>query len=151
MTFSAAGQPRASQQQQAALAGRYQSDGMSGSCPQKLLLAVFDRLGRDLKGAIEAIENHQVESAHRCLVNAQELVFELNLALAPDVWPAAAELRAIYEHLMDLLIEANLNKSVSKVERCLNIVTPLADSWMEAHRTLQAQQVTTASVGGATT
>lgn len=147
MTFSAAGQPKASQRQQAAIAGRYQSDGMSGSSPQKLLLAVFDRLGQDLRNAVEAIEGHQVESAHRFLVNAQELVFELNLALAPDVWPAAVELRAIYEHLMDLLIEANLNKSAPNVERCLNIVTPLAETWSEAHRALQSQHVGAATGG----
>ncbi|MGI9597402.1 MAG: flagellar export chaperone FliS [Acidimicrobiales bacterium] len=139
--------PPANQRRQAALAGRYQTDGMAGSSPQKLLLAVFDRLGRDLQNSIDAITSNQVESAHRSLLNAQELVYELNLALAPDVWPAAEELRAVYEHLMQLLIEANLDKSVAKVERCVSIVTPLADSWTEAHRTLQQKRVGAASPG----
>ncbi len=129
------------QRQHAALAGKYQSDGMAGSSPQQLLLAVFDRIGRDLENATEAIQTNQVELAHRCLVNSQELVYELNLALAPDVWPAAQELRAVYEHLMQLLIEANLNKSVANVERCAQIVTPLAESWAEAHRLLQEQRL----------
>ncbi len=139
----------ANQRQHAALAGRYQSDGMAGSSPQKLLLAVFDRLSRDLQSSIDAIGQNQVESAHRSLLNAQELVYELNLALAPDVWPAAEEMRAVYEHLMQLLIEANLDKSVAKVERCVSIVTPLADSWTEAHRALQEQQVTAGASGSA--
>ncbi|MGH1489491.1 MAG: flagellar export chaperone FliS [Acidimicrobiales bacterium] len=133
------------QRQHAALAGKYQTDGMAGSSPQQLLLAVFERMGRDLQDAIEAIEANQVELAHRCLVNTQELVYELNLALAPDVWPAATELRAIYGHLMELLIEANLNKSVANVERCVRIVTPIAESWAEAHRALEEQRLAPAN------
>lgn len=129
------------QRQQAALAGKYQSDGMAGSSPQQLLLAVFDRMSRDLENAAQAIQTNQVELAHRCLVNTQELVYELNLALDPAVWPPAQELRAIYEHLMELLIEANLNKSVANVERCAQIVTPLAETWTEAHRVLQEQRL----------
>ncbi|MGB5757914.1 MAG: flagellar export chaperone FliS [Acidimicrobiales bacterium] len=129
------------QREHAALAGRYQNDGMAGSSPQKLLLAVFDRLQRDLQDSMAAIDGNQIEAAHRSLVNAQELVFELNLALAPDVWPAALELRAIYEHLMTLLIDANMSKSVDKVEQCLRIVNPLAETWAEAHRALQEKQL----------
>jgi flagellar protein FliS len=129
------------QRQHAALAGKYQSDGMAGSSPQQLLLAVFDRMGRDLHNAVEAIETNQVELAHRCLVNTQELVYELNLALAPDVWPAAQELRAVYEHLMQLLIDANLHKSADGVKRCIAIVEPLAETWAEAHRVLQEQRL----------
>lgn len=134
------------QRQRAALAGKYQSDGMQGSSPQQLLLAIFDRLGRDLQSAIEAINAADVEQAHKALVNAQELVFELNCALKPEVWPAAEELRAVYEHLLDLLVDANTNKSVETVERCVAIVTPLAESWTEAHRSLEQQKL--AAAGG---
>jgi len=136
------------QRQRAALANRYQSDGMSGSSPQKLLLAVFDRLQRDLATAVEAIEGNRIEAAHRALLNCQDLVHELNLALAPEVWPAAAELRSVYEHLITLLVDANLSKSVETVGRCQAIVTPLAQSWAEAHRSLQEQPGATAGVGG---
>lgn len=129
------------QRQRAALANRYQADGMSASSPQKLLLAVFERLLKDLDTATEAIEAGRVEAAHRALVHAQDLVLELNLALEPEVWPAAAELRALYEHLMDLLVEANLAKSTDLVWRCRAIVGPLAETWQEAHRALQQQRL----------
>lgn len=132
----------ARRRQQSQLAGRYQSDGMGGSSPQKLLLAVFDRLNRDVEGAIEAIETGRIEVAHRSMVNAQELVYELNLALDPEVWPPAADLRLVYEHLMELLIEANLTKSIETLSSCLAIIAPLAATWTEAHRSLQGQQVT---------
>lgn len=136
------------QRQHAALAGKYQSDGMAGSSPQQLLLACFDRMGRDLQNAKQAIATNQVELAHRCLVNTQELVYELNLALDPTVWPTAKDLRAIYEHLMELLIEANLNKSMETIAQCEQIVSPLAETWAEAHRALQEQRLAPINGGG---
>lgn len=136
------------QRQRAALASRYQTDGMSGSSPQKLLLAVFDRLQRDLATSIDAIDTNRVEAAHRALLNAQDLVHELNLALEPEVWPAAAELRSVYEHLIELLVDANLSKSTETVRRCQAIVDPLAQSWAEAHRSLQEQRAMGAGSAG---
>lgn len=129
------------QRQRAALADRYQSDGMSVSSPQKLLLAVFDRLERDLAESIDGIENGRIEAAHRALLHAQDLVHELNLALDPDVWPTAVEMRQLYEHLLELLVEANLSKSTELVGRCQRIVRPLAQTWTEAHRNLQQQRI----------
>ncbi|MEM9563286.1 MAG: flagellar export chaperone FliS [Actinomycetota bacterium] len=127
--------------QRAALADRYQADGMSVSSPQKLLLAVFDRLEKDLADSVGAIEGGDVERSHRSLLHAQDLVHELNLALEPEVWPAAAELRQVYEHLLDLLIDANLTKSIDVVRRCQAIVRPLAETWHEAHRNLQQERL----------
>ncbi len=129
------------QRQRAALADRYQSDGMSVSSPQKLLLAVFDRLVRDLDEAAAGIEANRVEEAHRALVHAQDLVHELNLALEPEVWPAANELGSVYQHVLELLVEANLAKSVQRVRQCQDLIVPLAETWREAHRNLQQQRL----------
>ncbi len=114
---------------------------MSVSSPQKLLLAVFDRLVRDLAEAAAAIDGNDVEVAHRALVHAQDLVHELNLALEPEVWPAATELGSVYQHVLDLLVEANLTKSIDRVRDCQTLVVPLAETWHEAHRNLQQQRL----------
>jgi flagellar protein FliS len=129
------------QRQRASLASRYNTDGMTGSSPQKLLIAMFDRLQRDLGTAVAAIGRHDVEASHRALLNAQDLVYELNMALDLDAWPAAHELRSIYQHLMDLMIEANLKKDPKLIVACQAIVDPLADSWRAAYQTLQAQKL----------
>lgn len=137
------------QRQWAALADRYQTDGMAGSSPQKLLLAVFARLNRDLTSAVAAITGNQIEAAHHSLVNAQELVYELRLALDPDVWPGADQLQALYDYVLSMLVEANLNKSVETIHRCIDIVGPLEQSWIEAHQMLQEQGGTMAAASGA--
>ncbi|MEL7157867.1 MAG: flagellar export chaperone FliS [Actinomycetota bacterium] len=124
------------QRQRSALAQRYESDGMAGSSPQKLLLAVFQRLRSDLEGASAAIVAGRVEEAHQLLLHAQDLVHELDLALDTDTWEGGTELRALYRHLMAVLMEANLTKSAAMVGRGLDIVVPLGDTWSEAYRLL---------------
>ncbi len=127
------------QRQRSALAQRYETDGMAGSSPQKLLLAVFDRLRRDLDGAEEAIGAARVEEAHHLLLHAQDLVHELDLALDTDAWDAGDELRALYRHLMAVLMEANLTKSTVMVRRGLDIVIPLQEGWGDAYRQLHGE------------
>jgi flagellar protein FliS len=140
---------KVNQRQWAALADRYQTDGMAGSSPQKLLLAIFARLHRDLISATAAITGNQIEAAHDSLVNAQELVYELRLALDPDAWPGANELKALYDYVLSLLIEANLTKSIETIHRCIDIVEPLEETWIEANRMLQDQGETMAAASGA--
>ncbi len=123
--------------QQALLASRYQSDGMAVSSPQKLVVLIYERLSRDLEAALAAIEARNVEGAHKALVNAQDLVFELQMALDADLWEGARDLAAIYDYLLGLLVAANLKKSADQVQRCIEIVTPLRESWTEAYQMIQ--------------
>jgi flagellar protein FliS len=121
----------------ATLANRYQSDGMAVSSPQKLVVLMFERIETDLARAVTAIDANQVEDAHNALINAQELVFELQLALDVEAWPGGVELQSIYEFLLSNLIDANLRKSADIVRQCIDIVTPLSQSWSEAYRAIQ--------------
>ena len=123
--------------QQALLASRYKADGMAASSPQKLVVLIYDRLARDLDTAIDAIEAHNVEGAHKALVNAQDLVFELQMALDADLWEGARDLASIYDYLLGLLVAANLKKSAEQVRRAVEIVTPLRESWTEAYQMIQ--------------
>lgn len=121
----------------AALADQYQNDGMAASSPPRLLLAVFDRLQRDLNTAIAAIQMGQVEPAHKALVNAQDLVLELRLALEDQTWSGVAELQALYDYIIDRLVDANLSKDPQLVKDCLAVVVPLGETWVEADRMLR--------------
>ena len=123
--------------QQALLASRYKADGMAVSSPQKLVVLIYDRLARDLGTALAAIEARNVEGAHKALVNAQDLVFELQMALDADLWEGARDLAAIYDYLLGLLVAANLKKSAEQVQRCVEIVSPLRESWTEAYQMIQ--------------
>jgi flagellar protein FliS len=131
--------------ERARLAGIYHSDGMAASTPQKLVVLMFERIGLDLERAIAAIDANRVEAAHRALLNAQDIVFELQLALDVEVWPEGAELASIYHYLLGMLVDANLRKSADVVRQCRDIVTPLSESWGEAYLRIQRGQAAPAA------
>ena len=114
------------------LAQRYHQDGMSVIPGPQLVVKLYERLLLDLHRAGQAIRDHSVESAHEQLVHAQDIVFELNVALDVEAWDGGPALRSIYEHLTEKLIEANVAKSEPLVLECVEVVSPLVEAWQEA-------------------
>lgn len=116
------------------VANRYRSDGMASTPPGRLLTMLYDRMLLDFDRAIEAIEQRSIEDAHNALIHAQEIVFELHMALNLEAWPEGAALADLYVYLTEQLAVANATKSIALVEECRAVVEPLAQSWHEAYR-----------------
>ena len=131
----------------AKLADRYQTDGLAITPPQQLLIRLYERLQRDLVQASDAATNGQIEETHRLLVHAQEIVYELDLALDTDAWPEGQSLKAIYAYLADRLIQANLRKSPVLVDECLADVRPLVQAWQAALASSQRDHGVASGVG----
>lgn len=131
------------------LAQRYVDDGMAVASKPQLLLSLYDRLLADLGRAVEAIEGGQIETAHDNLIHAQDIVHELNLSLDTDHWEIGRNLRAIYDHVTALLVEANTGKRAEPARACIALLEPLLDAWRRATATLQAEGAGPVSTGGA--
>lgn len=114
------------------LARRYVDDGMAVTSKPQLLVGLYERLLTDLERAIGALDGGEIEAAHNNLIHAQEIVHELNLALDVDAWETARNLRAIYEHVTILLVEANTTKRADPVRQSLTLLEPLCEAWREA-------------------
>jgi len=116
----------------AAARARYRTDGNNGKSGGRLLVALYDRLLRDLTGAETAIEANEIENAHLQLVHAQDIVDSLDAALDHDRWDQASRYEQLYAHLRRELISANISKNAAIVARCRRIVEPMATTWQEA-------------------
>lgn len=116
----------------ARLAQRYHQDGMSVTPGPQLVVKLYERLLLDLRRGAQAIADGSIEAAHEQLVHAQDIVFELNMALDVDAWDGGPGLRSIYEHLSEKLIDANVTKSAPLVTECMDVVAPLVEAWQEA-------------------
>ncbi len=95
--------------------------------PARILVLLYERLLRDLDEAERALLAGG--NAHPALMHAQEIVDALDLALDRDQWSGAEGLGAIYDHLTDELIAANVDRNVDAVRRCRRIVEPLHVAW----------------------
>lgn len=111
---------------------RYQTDGNSGMSGGRLLVALYDRLLKDLHGAETAIQSAQVEAAHLHLIHAQDIVDSLDDALDQTAWDEAERLGQIYAHVRSELVRANTLKSAAIVTQCRTIIEPLSATWREA-------------------
>lgn len=124
----------------ARLAQRYHQDGMSVTPGPQLVVKLYERMLLDLHKGQQAITAGNVEASHKELVHAQDIVFELNMALDVEAWDGGPALRSIYEHLSVRLTDANVQKSVEIVNECIDVVAPLVEAWQEALVITQTQR-----------
>jgi flagellar protein FliS len=116
------------------LRNRYVTDAVETMSPIRLVTMLYDALVVDLVQAEASLSERPValETAHRRLVHAQEIVHELAASLDPTAWEGGPELAALYAFVIDELISANVAKDAARVRSCRELVEPLASAWHEA-------------------
>jgi flagellar protein FliS len=113
----------------------------------QLVVRLYERLLSDLRSARVNAENERIEPTHRDLLHAQDIVFELSLALDVDSFDGAAGLKAIYDHLEERLMRANLAKSPLIIGECIEVVAPLVETWQQVLTITQTETATESAVG----
>lgn len=122
----------------AQLRSRYARESVTTASPVRLVTMLYDRLARDLDDAEFAIATANVESAHRALRHAQDIVAELAYSLDVDGWSGGQGLLDLYTWLTGQLVAANLTKDASLLAGCREVVEPLREAW---HQAANAQTV----------
>lgn len=104
----------------------------------------YDRLDRDLAGALVALESRAIERSHELLVHAQDLVHELLCMLDLDAWEHAPQLASIYRYVIELLTAANVRKTVKEVKEARTLLAGLGDAFRQAASMAAAPATATA-------
>jgi flagellar protein FliS len=110
----------------------YLEASVATASPARLLVMLCDRLVLDLTRGLDAQRSNDVETAHRELLHAQEIVLELRCSLRTDAWEGGPGLASLYDFLHLELVRANVTKDAGITEGCLGLVTDLAATWREA-------------------
>ena len=111
---------------------QYVSDSVQTMSPGHLIVALYDRILLDLERALAGMADADLYAVHTALMHGQAIVFELLTSLDLSQWPGGASLAAVYRHVQDQLVEANVNKEPAPVLACREMVLPLRDAWREA-------------------
>lgn len=112
---------------------RYQTDGMQSVSPERLLILLYERLQRDVREAGTAIAAKETESRHHALVHAQQIVEELAYAVRPQAWEGGDSLIAIYDYLLGLLVQANVEARRAPLDEAGRIIGDLLEAWRGAY------------------
>ena len=111
---------------------RYLSDAVATATPARLVTMLYERLCRDLRMGIEALETGAYETAGVQLMHAQDIVIELRSSLRPEVWSGGPAMAELYVWVLTSLIKANVGRDVAVVRDVLAIVEDLAGAWTQA-------------------
>jgi flagellar secretion chaperone FliS len=114
------------------LRAKFTDGGLETASPAKVVVMAYDRLDRDLAGALVALESRDIERSHELLVHAQDLVHELLCMLDLDVWEHAPKLASIYQYVNELLTTANVRKSTAEANEARTLLAGLGDAFRQA-------------------
>ena len=108
---------------------QYRQTQVETAGPGQLILMLYNGGIRFCDEAAEAIEDHEVEKAHRSLIRAQEIVSELIASLNMEAGEMAHNFLRLYEYMHHRLLEANLKKDREVVQEVRGMFTELRDTW----------------------
>ena len=113
-------------------ASAYQSQAVQTANGPHLLLMLCDRMSVDIARAEVSLEESDNKAANEHLQHAQKIVRMLRNALDPQGFQGARELLAVYIFLETHLVRANLEKDVTVVRECADLVRPIHEAWRKA-------------------
>jgi len=117
---------------------QFVTGGLATASGPQIIAMAFDRLDRDLAGALDAIEAKDIERAHNMLCHAQDLVTELLMMLDLDAWEHAPALASIYQFTLELLTKANLKKNPVEVSQARQLLKNLGSGFTGAIQSLHS-------------
>lgn len=110
----------------------YLATQVLGASPNRLIEMLLEGAIKQTKMAIYSITNNQIARAHQQLLNAQEIVSELEGVL--DVGTGgevAAQLKSLYIFIYEQLVAANIKKEIAPIERAQQLLNELLVTWQE--------------------
>jgi len=121
---------------------QYRQTQLSTTSPAKLLLAAYDGAMRFCRIGLEKMREGRFDEQSINLNKALAVVCELLATLNEEANPPlAARLRSIYLYVIEKLAHANLTADETAVTEAMNILANLRESWAEADRILQRENV----------
>lgn len=100
----------------------------------KIVVMCFDRLDRDLAGALVSIERGDHFETNAALGHAQDLLGEMATMLDVEAWEHAPALLSVYDYLLRVLAVANMTKDPVRVAEAQRLVADLGEGFRAAAR-----------------
>jgi flagellar protein FliS len=109
----------------------YQLNQVNTATPQELTLLLYNGGIKFANLAKKAIEENNIQEAHRCLIRAQDILTELQLGLNYDI-EIAKNLNSLYDFMKHRLFQANLKKDIAIINEVLEFFVEFRDTWKQA-------------------
>jgi flagellar protein FliS len=111
---------------------RFTDGALNTASGPKIIGLAYDRIDRDLEGAIAAMERRDIPRTHELLVHAQDVVYELMFMVDHSSWEHAGDLSSIYRFVIDMLVRANVSKRPAEAVEARRMLAELGDAFRQA-------------------
>lgn len=106
----------------------YQTNSTLTASPGKLTLMLYEGAIKFCNQAKQAIENKDISQANITLIKAQNIVSELRETLDMKM-EISKDLYNLYTFIYDLLVDANIKKSIEPIETAADLLREFRDTW----------------------
>lgn len=115
----------------------YQQNSIMSAGPEELTTMLYNRLVKDLKVALEAVANKDMQLAHNSVLHAQEIINHLLTTLDTN-YEVGQNLALMYDYMNRRLIEANLKKDSEIIKEICGYAEEIRDTWILALKQLRS-------------
>ncbi|URN96097.1 MAG: flagellar export chaperone FliS [Candidatus Pristimantibacillus lignocellulolyticus] len=116
----------------------YQKNKYETASPHRLITMLYDGAIRFMNQSIANVQAQDIEATNLSLSRAQEIVNELiaclNFEEGNDI---AVNLNNLYRYVIDLLIKANIQKSIEPINEAISIIKEIREAWMAIGKEVQ--------------
>ncbi len=108
---------------------RYRQVQIATASRGRLILMLYQGAITSLKKAVDLLEKKDYMGKGECIIKAQDIIMELNMALDMSAGEIARSLRGLYVYMYRRLIEANLRKDAAPIQETIRIMSNLYEAW----------------------
>lgn len=108
----------------------YNRNKVLTASPAELTLILYEGAIKFCNIAIIGLEQNDMEKTHNNIVKVENIIEEFQAPLNHK-YPVAEDFDKIYRYIYDLLIEANIKKDKELLERALDELRGMRDTWKE--------------------
>ena len=117
----------------------YAQNSVIQSTPGELTLMLYNGCLKFLNLAKKGIEATDIELKNTNIQKAQNILREFMVTLDMSV-PVSKTMLPLYEYMIYLLVEANIQNDVAKVDEVMGYITEFRDTWKQVIQTNRQQQ-----------
>lgn len=121
--------------------GAYKKTSIHTASKEQVLLMLYQAAIKNVKKAIEAIDEKNIPKKGEFIGKFQDIVIELNNSLDFEIGgEVAKELSSLYDYMLYSSTQANLKIDKAPLEGCLNVLNTLYEGWTQAIKELRKEK-----------
>ena len=118
----------------------YREAAVAGSSPVRLVVLLYEQAMEDLRRALDALHNGDIEGRTRAINHALIVIGHLQGTLDKEQGgQVAANLELFYQQVRAGLMEAQCTQSAAVLERQISHLREVHEAWCEVEKSLAPQ------------